>query len=97
MTNKRMQMPQDSAAPFARHPDRFDRAILGKDFDDVGFAVTANLGFGTEDAAVVLTSHLLDGLAQGNAVALHRGERRWWGFVCNTCRTLRRNALTAGG
>ncbi len=82
---------------FARNPDRLDLAVLGKDLDDVGFAATTDLGYGTDDAAVVLTSHLFDGLAQGKSVALHRGERRWWGFVCNNFHTLRRNTLTAGG
>lgn len=63
-----------SAAQFARNPDCLDLAIFGKDFDDVGFALAVTLSFSTDDAAVVLTTHLFDSLAQGNSVALHCGE-----------------------
>ena len=63
----------------------------------MGFAVAAYLSFGVDDAAIVLSPHLFDGLAQGDAVALHCGEFRRCRFLRGIARDLRGNALTAKG
>ena len=49
---------------------RLHLSILGEHFDVVHFRAVAGPGFCTDNAAVCLSAHLLDGIRQAHAVIL---------------------------